>query len=85
MVRSLLILSEYSPVYSVLRSGLGIAMKINTSIYTEQSFNKAHSATQTDSLNKHASFANLLNNLNQAAEYQPQSAVGLLTKNLPFS
>ncbi|RZQ51808.1 hypothetical protein C1E23_17630 [Pseudoalteromonas phenolica] len=60
-------------------------MKINTSIYTDQSFNKAHSATQTDSLNKHASFANLLNNLNQAAEYQPQSAVGLLTQNLPFS
>ena len=85
MVQSLLTLSEYSSVNSVLRSGLGIAMKIHSSIYTDQSFNKAHSATQTDSLNKHASFATQLNNLNKSEEYQQQSAVGLLTKSLPFS
>ena len=81
MVQGLLILSEYSSVNSVLRSGLGIAMKINTSIYTEQSFNKA----QKNSLNQYDSFANRLNKLNKAEEFQPKSAVALLTKNLPLS
>lgn len=81
MVQSLLTLSEYS----LLSSGLGKAMKIHTGMYNATSFNKAHSASQKDSLNMHDSFASQLNNLNKAEEYQSQSAVALLTKNLPLS
>ncbi|MFY8299805.1 hypothetical protein AAEU28_13645 [Pseudoalteromonas sp. SS15] len=60
-------------------------MKIHTSMYTDPSFNQAHSASQKNSLNQYDSFANQLNKLNKAEEYQPQSAVALLTKNLPLS
>lgn len=60
-------------------------MKIHTSMYTAQSFNKAHSTSQKDSPDKQISFVSQLNNLNKAEEYQPQSAVTLLTKNLPLS
>lgn len=60
-------------------------MKVHTSMYIETGFNQALSASQKSSLNQHDSFANQLNKLNQAEEYQPQSAVGLLTKNLPLS
>ena len=85
MVQGLLILSEYSSVNSVLRSGLVIAMKIHTSMYTAHSFNQAHSDSQKNSLNQYDSFANRLNKLNKAEEFQPKSAVALLTKNLPLS
>ena len=66
MVQGLLILSEYSSVNSVLRSGLVIAMKIHTSMYTAQSFNQAHSDSQKNSRNQYDSFANRLNKLNKA-------------------
>jgi len=82
MVQSLLTLSEYSFFNSVLRSDLGIAMKIHTSMYTAHSFNQAHSASQKNNLNQYDSFAS---QLNKAEEYRPKSAVALLTKNLPLS
>ncbi|MBE0357228.1 hypothetical protein [Pseudoalteromonas phenolica] len=60
-------------------------MKVHTTVNTYQSFNKAHFGSQEDSLNKHASFANLLHDVGKPNEYQPESAVGVLTKNLPLS
>lgn len=60
-------------------------MKVQHTSPAHVSFDQTHASTQTDSLNKHAAFANLLDELEKPPEFTPTTAIGHLTKDMPIS